>query len=103
MAYTTAICKTITFVLTARSDTAWLILKTPPVAGLGRFLLAKWWRRILPNWRPIWHLKTRSANALRPAIEMAADRSESADALTELAGKHVRELVEPIVQQRKLN
>ena len=43
------------------------------------------------------------ANALRPAIEMAADRAESADALTELAGNHVRELVEPIVQQRKLN
>jgi len=34
---------------------------------------------------------------------MAADRSESADALTELASKHVRELVDPIAQQRKLN
>ncbi|MBK7027640.1 MAG: hypothetical protein IPH40_12745 [Polaromonas sp.] len=30
------------------------------------------------------------ANALRPAMEMATDRAESADALTELAGKHAR-------------
>ncbi|HMS26454.1 MAG TPA: hypothetical protein PKC80_03680 [Burkholderiaceae bacterium] len=42
------------------------------------------------------------ANALRPAIETAANKAEAADALTALAGKHVRELVETIVQ-RKLN